>query len=74
MVEDGTYEDFKKEYIQCVLKRQDSFNWESKIIAKSYAKAVVMYVDKYAQKEYNDYIDNLAEAHYEMKSEIARGK
>jgi len=33
-----------------------------------------MYVDKYAQKEYNDYIDNLAEAHYEMKSEIARGK
>ena len=26
MVEDGTYEDFKKEYIQCVLKRQDSFN------------------------------------------------
>ena len=74
MVEDGTYEDFKKEYIQCVLKRKESFSWGSKVIAKSYAKSVVMYVDKYAQKEYDQHIENLADAHFEQQAEIARGK
>ena len=74
MVEDGTYEDFRKEYIRCVLQRKESFNWGKKTVAKSYAKSVVIYVDKYAKQKYDEHIENLAEAHYEQQADIARGK
>ncbi len=61
MVADGTYEGFKKTYIKCVLTNQDSFDWGSMNVAKSYGKSVVRYVDKVLSKEYDEYIDRESE-------------
>ena len=60
MVEDGSYEDFKREYIKCVLTRQDTFEWGNKTITKAYGKSVVMYLDNHAIKAYNEHIDSLS--------------
>tara|TARA_R100001463_G_scaffold25650_2_gene60625 strand:- start:10936 stop:11184 length:249 start_codon:yes stop_codon:yes gene_type:complete len=66
MLMEGTYEDFKKEYIKCVLTKQDSFNWGSKNIAKTYGKSVVKYVDEHLIHEYDKYIDNCIESEASM--------
>jgi|TARA_R110000744_G_scaffold275919_1_gene388686 hypothetical protein len=62
MIVDGSYEDFKKEYIKCVLTNENTFNWGSKNIAKSYGKSVVKYVDEHLMHEYDRHIETQAES------------
>jgi hypothetical protein len=45
MVIDGSYEDFKKEYIECVLRRKDKFYWRINEISKERAKNIIKFVD-----------------------------
>lgn len=47
MITDGSYEDFKKEYIECVLRQRDKFFWQSEEVSKEYAKDVIKYIDSY---------------------------
>ena len=58
MVEDGSYEDFKKEYIKCVLTNKDTFDWGNMNIAKTYGKSVVKYVDEYLMDKYNQHLES----------------
>jgi len=71
MIVDGSYEDFKKEYIKCVLTKQDTFNWGSKNIAKSYGKSVVKYVDEHLIHEYDKHIDQCIESETMMRESYA---
>ena len=50
MLQDGSYEDFKKKYIQCVLTNKKDFIWEGKIFRKHYAKSIVKYTDLHVKK------------------------
>ena len=67
MVEDGSYYDFKKEYIKCVLTNKDTFNWGNRNVAKTYAKSVVKYVDEYLMDIYEKHIDAQIEAYIQAE-------
>ena len=69
MVENGSYEDFKKEYIKCVLTKQDSFNWGHQNISKTYGKSVVKYVDEYLMEEYDKHVDSQIDAYCSQQEE-----
>lgn len=65
MVEDGSFKDFKKEYIKCVLTKKDTFNWKGMNVSKLYGKYVVKYVDDELQKKYDQYVDQQIDAYTE---------
>ena len=53
MIETGTYDDFKKEYIECVLKNKEHIDWEGMEIPKLYARNVVKYIDNHLGPKYD---------------------
>ena len=75
MIEDGSYDEFKKEYIKCVLTNKTSFKFGELTYVKSFARSVVKYVDdNELVKQYNNHLEDMAEHHYNMQGEIMRGK
>ena len=73
MVQDGTIVVFKHLYNNAVKHNLDSFIFESKSIDVMFAKAIIDLAIK-AEKEYDQWIDEQAEAQAEWEAEIARGK
>jgi len=69
MVENGSYEDFKKEYIECVLKKREHVNWEGMEIPKLYARNVVKYIDNYLGPKFDEHLaDTLTNYEMELQS------
>lgn len=75
MIEDGSYDEFKKEYIKCVLTDKTSFKFGGLTYVKAFARSVVKYVDdNKIIEQYNNHLEDMAENHYTMQGEIMRGK
>lgn len=51
MLTDGSYYDFRNEYIKCILTNKDSFKWEGRIFRKTYAKGIIRYTDSYIKEQ-----------------------
>ena len=73
MVEDGSYKVFKLMYKTASENNVKSFKFENREFSIIIAKHICTLGDK-AQKEYDKYIDDMAESYYETEAEIARGK
>ena len=73
MVEDGSYSVFKKMYKIAKHNGRDAFIWEGRSFSVILAEAVIKIGDK-AVKDYDKYIDDMAEQYCEWQAEIARGK
>ena len=73
MVQDGTIVVFKHLYNNAVKHNLDSFIFESKSIDVMFAKAVIDLAVK-AEEEYDQWIDDQAEAHAEWQAEILMGR
>ena len=50
MVIDGSYKQFEKEYIKCVLTNKQAFMWDNLKIDKLYAKNIVKYIYEHLPK------------------------
>ena len=73
MVQDGTSGVFKKLYENAVKYKLESFIFESKSFTTDRARAVIGAIE-HAEAEYDQWIDDQAEAYAEWQSEIIRGK
>ncbi len=64
MVEDGSYIIFKKMYETALNTNTDKFKFGGEEFSITKAKHICIYGDK-AQKEYDKYIDSIADAEYD---------
>ena len=75
MILDGSYIEFKKLYIKCVLTDEISFKFNGQTYVKSFAKNVIKYIDNNKLvKEYNKHLNDQIDGHIELNAEIMMGK
>ena len=73
MVQDGTSNAFLDAYKKARINNSMGFTYDGKFIDIVQAKAICNQIDK-ATKEYDKHIDEMAERHFDMLHDIARGK
>ena len=66
MVENGSYKVFKLMYETAAKNKVDSFTFDSKEFSTIAAKHICTYGDK-AEKEYDKYIESMADAEYDAR-------
>ena len=73
MVQDGTSSTFLDAYKKARINNEMGFTFDSKFIDIIQARAIVNQI-KIAEKEYDKHIDEMAERHFELLNDVARGK
>jgi len=73
MVQEGTSYAFLDAYKKARINNSMGFKFDDKYIDIVQAKAIVNQI-KIAEKDYDKHIDEMAERHFDMLHDIARGK
>ena len=73
MVQNGTSQAFIDAYKKARINNELGFTYDSTFFDIIKARAIVSVINK-AEKQYDEHIDDMAEAQAEWEAEIARGK